>query len=67
MSLLHNPHDEQDLQDEILENRKRFYGTGTMCKQRHTQSFQNFLSAMSARRDPRIMADSLYLPGEIGP
>ena len=65
MSLLHNPHDERDLQDEILENRKRFYETGIICKQSRSQRPRDFFSAMSARRDPRMMEDSVFIPSEI--
>ena len=38
LSLLHNPHDERDLQDEILETRKKLYEIGKMYKQSRTQS-----------------------------
>ena len=68
LSLLHNPHDERDLQDELLETRKKLYEIGYDVQ---TISYPEpsgfFLSAMSARRDPRIIEDSLFLPGEIAP
>ena len=42
LSLLHNPHDEQDLQDKILETRKKLYEIGTLYKQSRTQSPPEF-------------------------
>ena len=42
LSLLRNPHDERDLQDEILEARKKLYEIGKMYKQSRTESPPDF-------------------------
>ena len=50
LSLLHNPHDERDLQDKILETRKKLYEIGTMYKKSHTQSPPEFF-VLDERQD----------------
>ena len=42
LSLLHNPRDERDLQDKILETRKKLYEIGALYKQSRTQSPPEF-------------------------